>query len=215
VREPSHAAVRRLDPRALSGVARYRLLTSLVVPRPIGWISTRSPDGTANLAPFSYFGALSSSPMQVGVSIGHRRASDGGPRRPKDTLANVRSRAAFCVNVVGEPLLEAMNASSAEVGPEVDEFALAGLEAAGSEVVDAPFVVGAPAVLECRVVQEVALGAAPNTLVIGEVVGVRLDPSLDTGEDGWSVEPEALRPVGRLDGARYALLREVRSLPRP
>ncbi len=206
---------RRLDPAELPGRARYELLTSLVVPRPIGWLSSRSADGTANLAPFSYFAALSASPMQVGVSIGHRRPTPGGPWVPKDSLINVRARGAFCVNVVSEPFLEAMNASSAEVGPEVDEFGLAGLQAEDSEVVDAPFVSGCPAVLECRVVKEVELGAAPNTLVIGEVVGVRLAADLETVGDGWAVNPEALRPVGRLQGPTYALLGEVRTLPRP
>ena len=208
-------AVQLVDPVALSGRDRYRLLTTLVVPRPIGWLSTWGPDGTANLAPFSYFAALSASPMQVGVSIGHRRETPGGPRVPKDSLANLRERGGFCVNVVTEPLLEAMNASSAEVARDVDEFELAGLEAGRSEVVDAPFVTACPAVLECRVAQEVALGEAPNTLVVGEVVGLRLAAGLPTLGDGWSVDPEALRPVGRLGGAAYSLLREVRIIPRP
>jgi len=208
-------AVHLLDPERLDGRGRYALLTSLVVPRPIGWLSTYGPDGTANLAPFSYFGALSSAPMLVGVSIGHRRDPGGGPRVPKDSLTNVRARGAFCVNVVSERLLEAMNATSAEVGPGIDEFELAGLEAARSERVDAPFVASCPAALECRVEKEVGLGAAPNTLVIGRVVGVRLDASLAVDGETWAVDPEALRPVGRLGGASYALPGKVRVIPRP
>lgn len=207
--------VRRLDPADLPGIARYHLLTSLVVPRPIGWLSTYGPDGTPNLAPFSYFAALSSSPMMVGVSVGHRRAVPGGPRVPKDTLANLRARGAFCVNVVTEPLLEAMNTTSAEVEPGVDEFEMAGLERADSGAVDAPYVAACPAVLECRVVKEVELGEAPNTLVVGEVVGLRLAGSLPMVEGTWAVDPEALRPVGRLWGAAYAIPGEVRVIPRP
>ncbi|GMV07141.1 MAG: hypothetical protein AMXMBFR53_34160 [Gemmatimonadota bacterium] len=197
------------DPETLTARERYQLLTSLVVPRPIGWISTWSADHVPNLAPFSYFAALSASPLLVGVSVGHRA------RGPKDTLVNLRARGAFCVNVVSVTLLEAMNATSADVPPEVDEFRLAGLERAVSAVVDAPYVEGAPAVLECRVTQEVELHGAPNTLVIGRVVGIRVAEGLPFQEGTLAVDPRALRPVGRLFGAGYALPGEVRVIPRP
>ena len=196
-------------PAELSNRERYHLMTSLVVPRPIGWTSTWSAAGSPNLAPFSYFGALSASPMLVGVSVGHRRTG------PKDTLTNLRARRAFCINVVTDALLERMNATSADVGADVDEFALAGLEMAVSRRVDAPFVAACPAVLECEVTKEVDLGDAPNTLVIGEVVGVLLSHDLPFVEGTMAVDPEALRPVGRLWGAAYAVPDEVRMLPRP
>lgn len=196
-------------PSDLSGRERYQLLTSLVVPRPIGWISTWTSEGVGNLAPFSYFAALAATPMLVGVSVGHR------PQGPKDTLVNVRARRAFCVNVVSDALLEAMNATSADVPPGVDEFDLAGVTRASSSVVDAPYVGEAPAVLECRVTQEVELPGAPNTLVIAEVVGVRVADPLPLVEGTLSVDPEALRPVGRLWGAAYAMPGEIRVIPRP
>ncbi len=201
--------MRLIDPSTVTARERYQLMTSLVVPRPIGWISTWSEHGIANLAPFSYFGALSVTPMLVGVSIGHRRSG------LKDTLVNLRSRGAFCVNVVSEDLLEAMNATSAEVDADVDEFELAGLTAVSSDRVDAPYVEGGPAILECEVRQEVDLGGAPNTLVIGEVVGVRVDASLPFEDDTLTVSPESLRPVGRLAGASYALPGVVKRIPRP
>ncbi len=201
-------AERSLDPAELRGRDRYHLMTSLVGPRPIGWLSTWGPDGVANLAPFSYFAALSVAPMLVGVSIGERR--DG----LKDTIVNVRARGAFCVNVVTEELLEAMNESSATVAPEVDEFRLAGLGRAVSERVDAPFVAEARAVLECVVRQEVDLGA-PNALVIAEVVGLRLDPELPFEDDTMIVSPEALRLVGRLGGPTYSVASDLRRVPRP
>ncbi len=184
-------------------------MTSLVAPRPIGWLSTWGSDGTANLAPFSYFGAVSVAPMLVAVSIGERR---GGL---KDTIVNIRERGAFCANVVTEELLEAMNETSANVGPEVDEFVLAGLTCAPSERVDAPFVAQSRAVLECVTRQEVDLGGVPNTLVIAEVVGVRLDESLSYEGDTMLVLPEVLRPVGRLGGAAYAVASNIRRVPRP
>lgn len=205
----SGSGYRAYQPSELTGRERYQLLTSLVVPRPIGWISTWSAESAANLAPFSYFAALAASPMLVGVSVGHR------PHGPKDTLVNLRARGAFCVNVVSLPFLEAMNATSAEVPPGVDEFDLAGLRRAESAVVDAPWVVGAPAVLECVVTQEVELHGAPNTLVIGEVRGVLVDASLPMVADTLCADTEALRPVGRLWGAAYALPGPVRVLPRP
>lgn len=184
-------------------------MTSLVVPRPIGWISTRGEDGVPNLAPFSYFAAISAAPMLVSVSIGRRR---GGA---KDTLANLRLRGELCVNVVTEELLVAMNESSASVASDVDEFAVAGLRRAESERIDAPFVADCPAVLECRVRQEVDLGDAPNALVIAEVVGVRLSEELAFERGTMIVRPESLRPVGRLGGSAYAVVREVDRIVRP
>lgn len=196
--------VQGLDPRA-----RYQLLTSLVVPRPIAWVSTWSRAGHRNLAPFSYFAALSANPALVGVSIGARKDGE------KDTLVNIRDRRAFCVNVVTERHLEAMNRTSAEVGPEVDEFDLVGLPSASSARVDAPYVVDCPAVLECLLRQEVPLEGSRNVLVIGEVVGVRLDPTLPCVPETASVDPHALRPVGRLSGSGYSLQGAVRLIPRP
>lgn len=144
----------RIDPAAVTARERYHLLTSLIVPRPIAWVSTRSRDGVPNLGPFSYFAALSPSPMLVGISIGAR---DG---EPKDSLVNIRETGAFCVNIVGESQLEAMNLSSGEYPPEIDEFELVGLPLAEAESVRAPYVATAPAVLECRLTKEVELDGA-------------------------------------------------------
>lgn len=202
-------ATEYLVPRELPALERYHLMTSLVVPRPIGWVSTLGADGVLNLAPYSYFGALSVRPLLVGVSIGHKKEG------LKDTLVNLRHRGAFCVNVVSEELLEAMNESSASVPPRVDEFALAGLTPVNSDRVDAPFVGECRAVFECEVQQEVDLRGAPNTFVIAEVVGIRLDPSLEAEEGTRIVLPEDLKPVGRLGGAAYSVVDDVRRVLRP
>ncbi|MEM7416827.1 MAG: flavin reductase family protein [Gemmatimonadota bacterium] len=198
-----------LDPSQLRGLDRYHLMTSLVVPRPIGWVSTRGKDGVPNLAPFSYFGAISAAPMLVGVSIGMPKGA------LKDTAANIRARDAFCVNVVTADLLEAMNETSATVPAEVDEFQLAGLTLAESDRVDAPFVAECPAVLECVVRSEPDLGDAANVFFIAEVVGIRLDPDLEREDGSQIITPESLRPVGRLGGAAYAVADVVRRVPRP
>lgn len=197
------------DPADLSRRQCYALLTTLVVPRPIGWISTRSARGVLNLAPFSYFNALSAAPPLVGASIARRR------RGPKDTLANIRDSGGFCVNVVTERHLEAMVQTAGDYGPDVNEFDVAGLAMAEADTVDAPFVADCPAVLECRLFREVDLGDAPNTLVIGEVTMVRLHDTLLEDPERLLVDPQALRPVGRLGAERYTTLGEVRHVPRP
>jgi flavin reductase (DIM6/NTAB) family NADH-FMN oxidoreductase RutF len=198
-----------LDTEALSNRERYQLLTSLVVPRPIAWVSTQSAAGARNLAPFSYFAAVSATPFLVSVSIGSRRGE------PKDTLRNIRETGAFCVNVVTEPQLAQMNATSGEYGPDVDEFERAGLRAAHAESVDAPYVNDCPAVLECRLFKEVELEGSANTLVLGEVLRVRLSDAAPLIPATLLADSVALRPVARLWGDLYSTLGEIPVLARP
>ena len=197
------------DTAAITARQRYELLISLVVPRPIAWVSTRSAAGQANLAPFSYFAAVSATPLLVSVSIGSRRGA------PKDSLRNILDTGVFCVNVVTEAQLREMNETSGEYGPEVDEFALAGLVAARAETVDAPYVANCPVVMECRVFKVVELEGSPNTLVIGEVLRVRLSDDIPLAPGTLFADTAALRPVARLWGDLYALIGEMPALPRP
>jgi flavin reductase (DIM6/NTAB) family NADH-FMN oxidoreductase RutF len=127
----------------------------------------------------------------------------------------MRATGVFCANVCSENLLEVMNITSGEYPPEVDEFAEAGLTPVEGSFVSAPWVREAPASFECEVVEEVALRSAPNTLVVGEVKCVHVDPSLKRIAESWAVDPTSLRPVGRLGRDRYQLPREIRVLPRP
>ncbi|WP_420129077.1 flavin reductase family protein [Longimicrobium sp.] len=197
------------DTAALGGRERYQLLTSLVVPRPIAWVSTRSPERRRNLAPFSYFAAVASTPFLVSVSIGSR----GGVE--KDTLRNIRQTGAFCVNLATEPQLVPMNESAGEYGPDVDEFERAGLASANAESVDAPYVADCPAVLECRLFKVVELEGGPNTLVIGEVLRVRLADDIPLIPGTLYADTTALRPVGRLWGDLYATIGDMPALKRP
>ena len=197
------------DTAALDGRERYQLLTSLVVPRPIAWVSTRSPEGRRNLAPFSYFGAVSATPFLVSVSIGSRRGA------PKDSLRNIRETGVFCVNVATEALLREMNETSGEYGPEVDEFDRAGIVSADAERVDAPYVADCAAVLECRTFKVVELEGSPNTLVIGEVLRVRLSDAIPLAPGTLFADTAALRPVARLWGDFYATIGDTPALPRP
>jgi flavin reductase (DIM6/NTAB) family NADH-FMN oxidoreductase RutF len=177
----------------------YLLLTGLVVPRPIAWVSTVAADGTRNVAPHSYFNLVSHEPPHVGFSATGVR----------DTLTNVRASGEFVVNVVSADLVEPMNLTATDFPPQEDEFDWAGLAAAPAARVAAPRVAQARAHLECRLAQEVPVGSA--TLVIGEVVHVHVDPAV--WRDG-RVDPVLLDPVGRLAGTGYARLGEVFQLPR-
>lgn len=193
----------------ISGRERYQLLTSLVVPRPIAWVSTRGTDGAPNLAPFSYFAAISATPLLITVSIGSRAGV------PKDTLRNILDTGVFCINIVTEAQLTEMNQTSGEYGPEVNEFEHAGLRAEEAETVAAPYVGDCPAVFECRLFKHVPLDGSSNTLVIGEVLLVRIADAELLRPDSYIADAERLRPVGRLWGDLYALLGETPALARP
>lgn len=174
---------------------------AIVSPRPIGWISTRA-DGHDNLAPYSFFNAVACEPPQVMF------ASTGS----KDSLNNIQRSACFAVNLVGQPQLHAMNASAAMLPAEVDEFDHAGLQKAQCHEIDCPYVVDAPAVLECRVTQVIALEGAENHAIFGRVVGVHIRP--DCLADGrFDVTRAAL--VSRLGYRDYARIADPFELPRP
>jgi len=193
-----------VDPGQATLAELYRLLISVIVPRPIAFVSTRGADGAHNLAPFSFFTALSSEPPLVGVSI-QQRAGD-----PKDTLRNVRETGEFVVNVCSEPLLERMVRTSGDWPRGTSEFTVAGLTPAASLRVGAPSVAESPVQLECRLEREIPLGN--SVLVVGEVLLVRVRD--DVVVDG-QVEPSKLAAVGRLGGESYAPLREVARVKRP
>jgi flavin reductase (DIM6/NTAB) family NADH-FMN oxidoreductase RutF len=201
--------VRSFDPRVLNRRQRSNLINGLIYPRPIAWVSTIGPDGTRNLAPFSFFNAFSFNPPTVGVSPGSRQGI------PKDTLANVRATGEFVINLVSASLADTANATSAELAPDVDEWHLAGVTPAASETVAPARVKQAPAALECRVHQIIELGAdePSNSLVIGRVLRVHvLDHALD---DQYLPHPEALDLVGRMGGDLWARTGQQFILPRP
>lgn len=183
---------------------------ALIAPRPIGWISSLDPAGVVNLAPYSYFNAVATDPPIVMFGPSGRAGGE------KDTRRNVEATGEFVVNVVPYALREAMNATSAEVGPEVDEFALAGLEALPSRRVRPPRVKGAPAHLECVYLQTVALPPArdgtSNAVVLGRVVAIHIDDSVIV--DG-RVDPRRFRPVARLGYMDYTSVEDVFEMIRP
>lgn len=179
----------------LDEVDRYKLMTGLVVPRPIGWIGTRKPSGGNNLAPYSFFNAVAGTPPTVIFSPGRRNGA------PKDTLANVWATRAFTVNIVTEDIAEAMNLTAGEYPPDIDEFNLAGITAIDGDVVDAPYVAEASAVLECELAQTVELGdPTTNTVVFGTVLRCHIRSVF---LDGTGIDHAAMKIVGRMAGGGY------------
>jgi len=195
------------DPQVLHPRETYRLLTSLVVPRPIAWVSTISANDVPNLAPFSFFNAVAGSPPTVMISVGKR---SGGL---KDTLRNLQETGEFVVNLAGQGLAQALNISSASVDYGVDEFELAGLEKAASVKVRPPRVAQAAAALEARVTQMVPVTGSAYTMVLGQVVYYHIREEL-LDPEGW-VNAVKLDPLLRLGGSQYAHLGKVFEMPRP
>ena len=186
---------------------------ALVVPRPIGWISSLDGRGRANLAPYSFFNAVAYFPPQV-IFAGTGAHSAGGL---KDSVKNIEETGEFVCNLATEDLAQAMNLSSAAAPRETDEFELAGLTKAPAREVAPPRVAESPAHLECRLVRVVELEttdavAAPNRLVIGRVVGIHIDDAVLT--DG-RVDYAKLQPLARLGYMDYAPVREVFEMTRP
>ena len=194
------------DPETMDATACYKLLIGSVVPRAIGWASTLSADGVANLAPFSFFTAVSRKPPMVSLTIQPR--SDR--RRLKDTLVNVQATGEFVVNIVSLPQANAMHASSVEFEPEVDEFEAVGVSKAPSHLVKPSRVAGAPVSMECRLERIVPLGEVGDHLVIGRVVRFHVADALAL-EDG-RVDTAGLQPVGRLAG-EYVLSENIFACP--
>jgi flavin reductase (DIM6/NTAB) family NADH-FMN oxidoreductase RutF len=170
---------------------------AVLVPRPIGWISTVSAAGIANLAPYSFFNAVAEHPHYVCFG------SDGR----KDSLANIEATGEFAVNLATHELRDAMNASAAVVPPHVDEFDLAGLDKAPCHTIRAPRVAASPACFECRLAQIVPLpsddGHVAHWMVLGRVVGVHIDDRFI--RDG-RVDTAAMKPLARLGYAEYATI---------
>jgi flavin reductase (DIM6/NTAB) family NADH-FMN oxidoreductase RutF len=195
------------EPRLRNHGLPHDPFKALVVPRPIGWISTVSRDGVVNLAPYSFFNAVADRPPMVMFA----------PSGPKDSQANAEATGEFVASLVTWDLREQMNTTSASVGPEVSEPELAGLAMAPSQLVKPPRVAAAAAALECRWVKSVPLTTAagetvPGAIVIGEVVSIHVDESVIV--DG-RIDLSSRRAISRLGYMDYGVLDTVFSMQRP
>ncbi len=189
----------------------YKLLSGAVLPRPIGWISTVNAAGQPNLAPFSFFNVVCANPPTV-LFCPMIRAATGGA---KDTLSNARATGEFVVNIVTERLAAAVNRSSVEAPPEINEFEFAGVSAAPSAAVRPPRVAQSPIHLECRVTKIIEISAQPGggSIVIGEVLHFHIAEEMLIGADKINVS--ALQPIGRLAGNFFCRADSLFEMERP
>lgn len=193
-----------VDPETFDEDEAYRLMISAFIPRPIAFVSTRSPEGVDNCAPFSFAMGVSSAPMVLAVSVGSRHG------RPKDTARNILETREFVVNLVTEDIAERMNIASGDYAPEVSEFDEAGLTRAPSLAIRPPRIAESPVNFECRLLQHVVV--ADNTVCFGEVVRMHV---ADEVLAGGLVDPRRLRAVGRLGYKYYCRTTDVFEMARP
>ena len=211
-----HSALEMLSLNPADCEARqvYKLMTGIIVPRPVALVSTVDGKGAANLAPFSFFSGVGSVPPTILFCPALRAGDSAEAGHRKDTLRNVEETGEFVVNVVSEALAAGANATAADVPPDVDEFQLAGLTAVASEAVRPPRVGESPAQRECRLLQVIYTGHAPGSgvIVLGEVV--RFHVREDLLED-FRVDPAGLDAVGRMAGNTWVRTRDRIELARP
>ena len=188
----------------------YKLMIGVIVPRPIAFVSSLDEHGVRNLAPFSYFTGCSTNPPVVCFVSAVR----SGPLPAKDTLRNVLATKEFVVNMVSEDFAEKMNLTSAEVAPDVDEFALSGLTPLPSELVSPPCVAESLVHMECRLRQVLHISDKPGggSLVLGDVLRFHIDGSII---DGHKVDPDKLNAIGRMAGPTYVRTHDRFDMVRP
>ena len=196
-----------IDPSTIAPLNTYKLLVGVVVPRPIAFVSTISPEGVANLAPFSFFTVASANPPVLCFTASYRE-----PR--KDTLVNIRAMKEFVVNIVSEEFAPKMNVTSGEYAYGVDEFAMSGLTAAPSDVVRPPRVKESHVNMECKLLQTIEVSNQPlgGTLILGQVVRFHIDDAII---EEFRIDPDALAAVGRMAGNTYIRTRDRFDLIRP
>jgi len=195
----------KIDPNTFEGF--NRVLTGVIVPRPIAFVSSVSPDGVVNLAPYSFFNAVSYTTVVFSSSrhVGNKS---------KDTLRNIEETGEFVVNIVVDPIAEAMNATAAEFPEGVDEFEIAGLTHAPSDIVKAPRVLESPVNIECKLDQVVQIGSGDHEhgLVIGTIVLMHVRDDIINGH---RIDQEKLMATGRMAGNMYCRTSDRYEMVRP
>ena len=186
---------------------RYKLLVSTVVPRPIALVTSLTPDGVVNAAPFSFFNVMGSDPAIVVLAPGNRE-----PGVPKDTALNIRSHGEFVVNLVNEALAERMNICAVDFPPHESEIVAAGLDLQPGALVQVPYLSASPVVLECREYSTTEIGR--NRVIIGEVLAMHIqDEYVDL--ERLYVDTNALHLIGRMGGSGgYSTTRDTFEIAR-
>jgi flavin reductase (DIM6/NTAB) family NADH-FMN oxidoreductase RutF len=199
-----------LDPRASNYQDVYKVLIGAIVPRPIAFVSTISPEGIPNLAPFSFFTAISANPPVVCFCPTRKP----GPEPLKDTLRNISATREFVVNIVSEEIAEQMNITAGDFAADVDEFEAAGLTPIPSDLVKPSRVAESHVHMECRLYLTIEISDLPGggNLVIGEVIRLHVD---DAYVDNFKIDPDKLRAIGRMGGNSYARTADRFDMIRP
>ena len=197
-----------IEPKIFEGF--NRILTGVVVPRPIAFVSTVSDTGIVNIAPYSFFNAISYDPPLLIFSSS--KYTSGG--KLKDSLANIEQNGEFVINVVVEDILEAMNMTAAEYPQNVSEFDIAGLTPIESHLIKPPRLKESPVNIECKLERIITLGdkSHPHGLVIGEILLLHIDDTIISSE---GINHQKLKPVGRLAGNSYCTTSNAFELTRP
>lgn len=198
-----------IDPSAISHQDAYKILIGSVLPRPIAWVTSLSPTGVVNLAPFSFFNVVCANPPII--SFAPMRRGDG---TTKDTLNNVTATGEFVVNIVSEANAEAVNASSKQFPPDESELTATGLTPLPSQVVAPPRVGESLIQFECRVHDIVTVSTEPlgGSLVLGRIVAMHLDDSV---YQNGRVSADVLKPIGRCAGQTFCRVTDTFELIRP
>lgn len=189
-----------IDPHTLDAEQSYKLLTGIVVPRPIAWITTVSPAGIVNLAPFSAFTFVSPKPPMIAVSIGHKAGVY------KDTLRNIMGSEEYVVHIADSSHVDAVHQSAVEHPASVSEVELLGLATCPSDRVAVPRLMDVPVAMECRFRSVHEFGDTRSRLIVGEIVRYHLRDGLV--RDG-KIDTAALDPIARVAGPTYARLGEM------
>ena len=193
----------RIDPAYLDPETAYRLITGVVVPRPIAWVTSLSGSGVVNLAPFSAFTFVAPKPPMLAISVGRK----GGIY--KDTAQNILNNEEYVVHIADSSLMNAVYESSTEHPPDVSEVEELRLSTLPGERIKVPRLAAAPIAMECRFRQCLEFGETRSRLIVGEVLVFHIrDGLLQNGK----IETEALDPIARIAGPRYAKLGEIVTL---
>jgi flavin reductase (DIM6/NTAB) family NADH-FMN oxidoreductase RutF len=193
----------QIDPGDLGAERIYRLMTGIVVPRPIAWVTSLSRKGVLNLAPFSAFTFVSQKPPMLAISVGRK----GGIY--KDTAQNILNNEEYVVHIADSSLMTAVHESSTEHPPDVSEVEELRLSTLPGERIKVPRLAAAPVAMECRFRQCLEFGETRSRLIVGEVLVFHIrDGLLNNGK----IETEALDPIARIAGPRYAKLGEIVTL---
>ena len=199
----------KLDPQSLAVRDRYLLMIATILPRPIAWVATISPDGKTNLAPFSFFTGICANPMTVCFAPVNDRHG-----KKKDTLVNIELTKQFTVNIVNEANADKMNQSSAPYAYGVSEFEKCGVTPLASEKIKPPRVKESPVSYECELDQIVRIGdgALAGNLVIGRVVMFHCEDAI---YNAGKIKHQDIHAIGRMEGAWYSKTNDSFELPRP